>query len=129
MKINGTKINDRVKELRLALHLSQSDFSRLLNLKRNSITLIETGKRGISDRTIADICREFNAREEWLRYGAGEMFAEQNNDLDYMIAKYGNNLSAAQKDIIIAMLKMDDAQRNALEAFIDNLLSLRNKAE
>lgn len=29
-----------------------------------------------SDRTISDICRIFNVREEWLRDGSGEMYAE-----------------------------------------------------
>lgn len=32
-----------------------------------------SGDRIPSDRTIADICREFRIREEWLRTGEGEM--------------------------------------------------------
>ena len=122
-------IIDRVKELRRVLNLSQSDFAEALKLKRNSITLIETGKRGLSDRTISDICREFKVREEWLRNGVGEIFEEHNDDLDYMMAKYGYDLSDTQKAIVLAMLKMNDAQRAALDVFIDNLLLFRNKTE
>lgn len=120
---------DRIKELRKTLRLSQSEFAKALKLTRNSITMIETGKRGISDRTISDICREFEVNEEWLRNGTGEMFADKSNDIYYLIGKYGDGLSEKQKEIIISILKMDEAERNVVEAFIDSLIKLRNKSE
>ena len=36
--------------------------------------MIESGTRVPSDRTISDICREFNVNETWLRTGEGELF-------------------------------------------------------
>ena len=73
-------IINRIKEVRQALDLNQNDFAEVLNLKRNSITQIETGRRNPSDRTIMDICREFNVNEEWLKTGQGEMFREFTED-------------------------------------------------
>ena len=60
-------MNTRIKEVREAKGLSQADFAEMLNLKRNSISLIEVGKRNPSDRTILDICNTFSVSEEWLR--------------------------------------------------------------
>ena len=37
-------MNSRIKEVREAKGLSQADFAEMLNLKRNSISLIEVGK-------------------------------------------------------------------------------------
>jgi transcriptional regulator with XRE-family HTH domain len=117
----------RIKELRQYLDLSQSEFADKMKLKRNSITLIETGKRSPSDRTIADICREFKVSEEWLRTGEGEMFKAEENNLDYLMGKYGDRLTEPQRALIAAILKMDDKQRAAVDNFIDDLIAFRNK--
>lgn len=68
-------MNSRIKEVRQRLRMTQSVFASRLNLSRNYVALIESGDRSPSDRTIADICREFGVREAWLRTGEGEMFA------------------------------------------------------
>lgn len=67
-------MNKRITQLRKEIKFNQDDFADALGLTKNFISLIETGKREPSDRTIRDICREFNVNEEWLRTGEGEMF-------------------------------------------------------
>ena len=56
-------MNTRIREVREHLGLNQEEFATKINLKRNSLSLIEVGKRNASSRTIADICREFNVNE------------------------------------------------------------------
>lgn len=67
-------IGERVKELRKQINLTQQAFADRLNLKRNTIGSYEVNVVEPSDRTISDICREFNVNETWLRTGEGEMF-------------------------------------------------------
>jgi transcriptional regulator with XRE-family HTH domain len=66
-------VNTRIKLLRKNLDLTQEEFAAKIKLSRNFIAQIEIGTKEPSDRTISDICREFNVNEEWLRYGTGEM--------------------------------------------------------
>lgn len=66
-------MTERLKTVRKALHLTQQDMADRLGLKRNTIATYEIGKAQPSDRTIADICREFNINEAWLRTGEGDM--------------------------------------------------------
>ena len=66
-------MNERIKELRKELGLTQQEMADRLGLKRNTIATYEMGKAIPSDRTIADICREFKINELWLRTGEGEM--------------------------------------------------------
>lgn len=66
-------MTERLKTVRKALHLTQQDMADRLGLKRNTIATYEIGKAQPSDRTIADICREFNINEAWLRTGEGAM--------------------------------------------------------
>lgn len=67
-------IGERVKELRKQVNLTQRAFADRLNLKRNTVGSYEVNVVEPSDRTISDICREFNVNETWLRTGEGEMF-------------------------------------------------------
>ena len=67
-------MNDRIIQVRKNNGLTQEAFGARIGLSRNFIWMIERGDRVPSDRTISDICREFNINETWLRTGAGEMF-------------------------------------------------------
>jgi len=62
-------LENRIVLLRKTLGYSQEKFAQKLNLSRNFINQIEAGKKNPSDRTILDICREFNVNEEWLEPG------------------------------------------------------------
>lgn len=66
-------MNDRIALVRKATGLTQEKFGERLGLSRNFMWMIENGTRTPSDRTIGDICREFNVNETWLRTGEGEM--------------------------------------------------------
>ena len=70
-------VGERIKKVRITLGYTQQDFCTRIGLKRNSISLVESGKRNISDQAIKSICREFNVDETWLRTGEGEMSAQQ----------------------------------------------------
>ena len=71
----GDLTEQRLKELRKALHLTQQDFAFRLGISRNNIATYEIGKSRPGDAVMALICREFNVNETWLRTGEGEMFA------------------------------------------------------
>lgn len=70
-------IGARVKQVRKEKGLTQQSIADRLSLKRQTIAAYEIGAVTPSDRTILDICREFDVREAWLRTGEGEMFAEK----------------------------------------------------
>ncbi|WP_321833581.1 helix-turn-helix domain-containing protein [Clostridium butyricum] len=69
-------MNERFALIRKKLGLTTRKFGERLNLTGGAITNMEKGTRGITDRTISDVCREFNVNENWLRTGEGEMFLE-----------------------------------------------------
>ena len=75
-------IGQRIKQIRSSKKLTQDDFAEIIGLTKNFISLIETGNRTPSDRTISDICRVFHVNESWLRTGDGEMFRPVNRDAE-----------------------------------------------
>lgn len=72
-------MNERIKELRKSLGLTQEKFSSRIGIKRNTLANYEIGRNDPIDGIVFSICREFNVNEQWLRTGEGEMFEKQNN--------------------------------------------------
>ena len=78
-------INDRISYLIDSEKLKKTQFAERVGLSQAYVSQICGGVRTPSDRTIADICREFNVRREWLETGEGPMkLPEPDEDLDYI---------------------------------------------
>jgi transcriptional regulator with XRE-family HTH domain len=119
-------MNERIKTIREDRKLSQSEFADMLDLKRNSISLIELGKRNPSDRTINDICREFSVNEHWLRTGEGEPYIKGSDDeLAELVGRlYKDKGSMRYKmslELCRSMEKMTDEQLMAFAEFVKRL--------
>jgi transcriptional regulator with XRE-family HTH domain len=60
-------VNERIKELRSILHLSQHQFSKQIFISQSSYGEIETGVRKVNDRIIQLICSQFNINKDWIK--------------------------------------------------------------
>lgn len=69
-------INKRIGKCIEELGIKKTHFANRLNVSQAFISQLTKGASSPSDRTIADICREFNVNETWLRTGEGEMFVQ-----------------------------------------------------
>lgn len=88
--------------------------------------MIEKGDRVPSDRTIADICREFDVNEEWLRTGTGPMFVEKSRDEE--LAEFFGKVLAGDPDfrrrrLLSAMSRLSEEQWAMLEEVAQRLAS------
>lgn len=94
-------INDRIVELLDNLGLKKSQFAEKLSVSQPYVSQLCSGVRTPSDRTISDICREFNIRREWLETGEGPMkLPEADEDLDYI-----NDLLAGDSDEVVRFVR------------------------
>ncbi len=84
-------MNERIKKLRQALNLSQDEFGKRLGVTRGAITNIELNKVEPKPLFVDLICREFNASENWIRTGQGEMFVEK-TESEELAAFFGDLL-------------------------------------
>jgi transcriptional regulator with XRE-family HTH domain len=69
-------VNQRIKQIRKSLQLSQMQFSRIISLSSGYLAGVEVGKRKVNERLIKLICSSFNANDCWLKNGEGEMFRQ-----------------------------------------------------
>ena len=68
------EIQRRIKVLRKLLGLTQKEFSKKIGLK--GVAMIESGKRNVTERSISEICREYNVKVEWLKDGKEPIFRQ-----------------------------------------------------
>ena len=66
-------MKDRISEVIRFRKITKTEFSKRLNISQAFVSQMCSGVARPSDRTIADICREFRINEKWLRTGEGEM--------------------------------------------------------
>ena len=69
-------INERIRELRERLNISQTEFAENLGSGRGIIKNIEEGRTLPKPQLIDLITRVFNVNRTWLETGEGEMFVE-----------------------------------------------------
>lgn len=97
-------MNNRIKELRTKLlkerenkKYTQKDFADRLGLSENFVWQLEKGERIPSDRTVADICREFGVNRVWLETGVGEPFRPKDKR-EELRAVFSDVLSGRQSE-------------------------------
>lgn len=116
-------MNDRIAQVRKQAGLTQEKFAEKIGLTRNFVWMIEKGDRVPSDRTIADICREFRVSETWLRTGEGEMFLPM--DADEELAQVMAEIKLSDDKLIKAIIKsywrLDDAGKAVIRQLVDDL--------
>lgn len=117
-------MENRIKELRKKLKLTQTEFGNRIGVKGNTITGYETGIRSPSEAVIVSICREFNVSENWLRTGEGEMFIQMTRDEE--IAAFMGDVMAGESDNFrrrfIAMLsRLNADQWELLEQMVNEM--------
>lgn len=77
-------MKNRISLLIQKLAISKTKFAERLNVSQAFVSQMCTGAREPSDRTIADICREFGCDEVWLRTGEGEPFRQESRQEQIM---------------------------------------------
>lgn len=123
MATNENDIAARLKELRKALHLTQAEFAKRIGSTQNNLTCYETGRRNPSAAVFHSISREFNANEDWLRTGNGDMFNPMSEDeeLDLYIGRISGSEDKFKKNLLKALCKLTDEEWNVLKKIISEM--------
>ncbi|MFT8352348.1 helix-turn-helix transcriptional regulator [Clostridium saccharoperbutylacetonicum] len=107
-------MNNRLKELRKHLGLSQKEFGERIFVDQTHISSLESGRRDIPIRLIKDICSTFGVSEEWLRTGKGDMLIDIISGLD---------VDDEIKEMIRKMMALNPDDRTKIVKIVDSFLS------
>ena len=119
-------MNERIKKLRLALNLNQTEFGLRIGVKQTTVAGYENGSRAPIDAIITSICREFGVSEEWLRTGAGgddAMFIKVSKDeeMDFILGQISGSQDETIKRFIRAYWNLEEKEKAVIRKLIDSL--------
>lgn len=121
------QLSERIRELIRVRGKKKAEFARALNVSQAFVSQMCSGERMPSDRTIADICREFDVSEEWLRNGTGPMFVEKTRDEE--LAEFFGHVLARddfKQRLLAALSRLDESEWAMLEQVARKLLDETN---
>lgn len=105
-------IHGRLKYLREELNLTTRAFGAAINMSGGAITNMEKGARNITERTIRDICREYNVNSDWLINGIEPIFEDVTSDLD---------IDDEVKQLVRQYCLLNENDRDLIKKMIDSL--------
>lgn len=119
-------MNERLKLLRKTLDLSQDAFAERIGMKGSSISLLESGRRNITEQVIKSICREFNVDYGWLTTGSGEMFVDSDEDFLARVDAILVDENEDRRNMIKTLLYASDEDIEAVSRLVKYFYDLRN---
>lgn len=106
-------MNNRIRELRKSLGLSQKQLAEKIGLKQNAVSYMEKQDATVTEQNIRAICAQFSVNEDWLRTGSGKMFIENEKKqkeffdiFDELSPYLQDYLVKTAKDLLDAQTKM-----------------------
>lgn len=119
-------MNERLKELRKALNLTQQAFADAIGVKRNTVATYEIGRNEPIDAVIKLICDRFHVNEIWLRTGEGEMFvkiSKEDEIMDLVEKSLSEESGEFKRRLATAIMKLTPEQiRHCTEWIMENFL-------
>ena len=113
-------INERIRELRHTLNLSQRAFAKAVYVSNGYLADIELGHNEVKDRLILLISTTFSVNKHWLLTGKGRMFnSTTEKKLERMTSLF-NELYPEYQDFVLRQIDELIELQNLKQEKIDN---------
>ena len=104
-------MNDRIRQLRKALGLSQQEFAARIGRKQSAVSYLEKNGATVTEQNIKAICSQFSTSETWLRTGSGEMFMPGKGRKKELLEAFGQLAPSLQDYLVKSARELLEAQR------------------
>jgi transcriptional regulator with XRE-family HTH domain len=92
-------VGERVYLIRKHNNLTQTEFAYKLGLTHATISATETGKVPLTEANLRLICLTFNVNENWLRKGAGEIFAIEEKEEQILLGVFRRLSDSGKQEV------------------------------
>lgn len=122
-------MNERLKELRKTLKLTQKEFGEKIGLTNFTISDIEKGKLSLTERNLNLICERFNVNKEWLKNGTGGMFLPDLpvDEFSCLLSEIEESDDEFIKNFLWAYWQLDEKGKQVIKSFLKSLIEGQKK--
>jgi len=110
-------INQRIKEARKALDMSQKDFAAAISISNTYLASVENKSRRANDRILKLCSMVSGISETWLKDGKGDMFYKSpNGEITRMVSIFSKlplNFQDYALDQLEGLFKLRGRNRNS----------------
>ena len=124
-------LNERVREARNALGLSQTEFGARIGVSIDVIKNIENNRTNPSNLLLNHMCEIHHVNREWLETGEGEMFAPTTEQAETAKLIESISDSPAMRSLLATWAQLSEENKAVFERFAADYVDdyLRRKAE
>jgi len=97
-------VNERIRELRCTLKLSQRAFAKAVYVSNGYLADIELGNNEVKDRLIHLISTTFSVNKHWLLTGEGRMFNSSTEEKMERMTTLFNELYPEYQDFVLRQI-------------------------
>ena len=123
-------MNNRIKELRTSLKMSQEKFGEILGLSKSGVSEIESCRRNVTEQHIIMIRNHKfesgkSVNENWLRTGEGEMFLPKTREdaiAELTIDLLKDEPDSFRNRVVSALAKLSSEEWEVLEKMVNNIV-------
>lgn len=123
-------ISSRIMEVIKNSGLTQTEFATRLNISQGYISKLAKSTAIPSDRTIADICREFGISETWLRTGEGDMLVpvSAEEQISEFVADVLTGRPDIRRRVISVLARLDPEDWDLIERLLEKFAGENDEA-
>ena len=114
-------INQRIRNLRKELGLSQKDFGLKIGLGQAAVSRLEQPNVVVIEQNIRLICETFGINEAWLRTGEGEREAVSAASDPFLPLRKKHQLSFIEEQVLRIYFKLDETAREAVCQYVQSV--------
>lgn len=130
-----SEINERIKQIRKYLRLSQPEFGKHLGVSRDVIANIDRDAVEPKMIFLEHLCQVYKVNPDWLLHGEGEMFFDSPEDkdedelADFFNAVLSNKKPEACKNTMLVFSRIKDDQWELVGSILDIYYELKIKSK
>ena len=114
-------INQRIRNLRKELGLSQKDFGLKIGLGQAAVSRLEQPNVVVIEQNIRLICETFGINEAWLRTGEGEREAVSAASDPFLPLRQKHQLSFIEEQVLRIYFKLDETARASVCQYVQTV--------
>lgn len=122
-------MNERLKMIRKAKHMTQTELAEILNIKQTAISAIESGRASLTARNKQMLYEKLYVSPDFLEHGIGDMFLPElpQDTFSRILSEIEESEDSFIKTFLQTYWALDSTSKQVIQSFICALAQFENK--